>query len=153
MSDSRNIRLTLAYDGTNYCGWQVQSNGPSIQAALERAIERLTGVKSAVYSAGRTDSGVHALAQVANFHTTFPMPAENFRPALQTKLPHDIVILCTDGLTKMLEEQDILDYVLAFQGSPDQIGRQLIDAANARGGKDNTTVIVIAPSKADGSAP
>ena len=52
----------------------------------------------------------------------------------------------------MLEEQDILDYVLAFQGSSDQIGRQLIDAANARGGKDNTTVIVIAPSRADNSA-
>lgn len=93
MPDSRNIRLTLAYDGTNYCGWQVQSNGPSIQAALERAIQRLTGVKSAVYSAGRTDSGVHALGQVANFRTTFPMPPENFRPALQTKLPEDIVIL------------------------------------------------------------
>jgi serine/threonine protein phosphatase PrpC len=59
--------------------------------------------------------------------------------------PHDIVMLCTDGLTKMLEEQDILDCVLAFQRSPDEMCRQLIDAANARGGKDNTTVIVIAP--------
>ena len=67
--------------------------------------------------------------------------------------PNDIVILCTDGLTKMLEEQEILDCVLAFQGSSDQIGRHLIDAANARGGKDNTTVIVIAPSRADSSAP
>lgn len=93
MATLRNIRLTLAYDGTNYCGWQVQANGPSIQAALERAIERLTGAKSAVYSAGRTDSGVHALGQVANFHTEFPIPPENFRPALQTKLPEDIVIL------------------------------------------------------------
>jgi serine/threonine protein phosphatase PrpC len=61
--------------------------------------------------------------------------------------PHDIVILCTDGLTKMLEEQDILDCVLAFQRSPDEMCRQLIDAANARGGKDNTTVIVIAPTE------
>ena len=61
--------------------------------------------------------------------------------------PHDIVILCTDGLTKMLEEQDILDYVLTFQESPDEMCRQLIDAANARGGKDNTTVIVIAPTE------
>lgn len=93
MAPLRNIRLTLAYDGTNYCGWQVQSNGPSIQAALERAIERLTGVKSDVLSAGRTDSGVHALGQVASFKTTFPMPPENFKPALQTKLPRDIVIL------------------------------------------------------------
>ena len=59
--------------------------------------------------------------------------------------PHDIVILCTDGLTKMLEEQEILDYALPFQESPDEMCRQLIDAANVRGGKDNTTVIVIAP--------
>lgn len=93
MIPSRNIRLTLAYDGTRYCGWQVQTNGPSIQAALERAIERLTGEKSAVFSAGRTDSGVHALGQVANFRTTFPIPAGNFRPALQTKLRDDIIIL------------------------------------------------------------
>jgi protein phosphatase len=61
--------------------------------------------------------------------------------------PHDIVILCTDGLTKALEEQDILKYVLAFQKSPDEMCRQLINAANARGGKDNTTVIVIAPTE------
>lgn len=93
MENLRNIRLTLAYDGTNYCGWQVQSNGPSIQAALEHAIERVTGTRSAVYSAGRTDSGVHALGQVANFHTKCPIPAANFRPALQTRLPPDIVIL------------------------------------------------------------
>src|SRR5579872_4284966 len=89
----RNIRLTLAYDGTSFCGWQVQKNGPSVQAALERAIEKLTGEKSAVFSAGRTDSGVHALGQVANFHTTSAIPAENFRPALQAFLPHDIVVL------------------------------------------------------------
>src|SRR5262249_54671314 len=93
METMRNIRLTLAYDGTNYCGWQVQTNGPSIQAALERAIERVTGTKSPVFSAGRTDSGVPALGQVANFPTTFPLPAENFRSALQTKLPRDIVLL------------------------------------------------------------
>ena len=66
--------------------------------------------------------------------------------------PNNILILCTDGLTQMLEEQDILDYVLTFQESPDEMCRQLIDAANARGGKDNTTVIVIAPSRADDSA-
>ena len=90
---SRNIRLTLAYDGTNYCGWQVQKNGPSLQATIERAILKLTGEQSALFSAGRTDSGVHALGQVANFHTTCAIPAENFRPALQAFLPHDIVIL------------------------------------------------------------
>ena len=63
--------------------------------------------------------------------------------------PHDILILCTDGLTKMLEDQEILDYALVFQGSPGEMCRQLIDAANSRGGKDNTTVLVIAPSRTD----
>jgi len=93
MNNVRNIRLTLAYDGTEYCGWQVQSNGPTVQAKLEKAIEKLTGKHSAVYSAGRTDSGVHALGQVANFHTKATIPAENFRPALQSCLRNDIVIL------------------------------------------------------------
>lgn len=87
-----NIRLTLAYDGTGYCGWQVQSNGPSIQAAVERAVERLTGEKCAVYSAGRTDSGVHALGQVANFKTSSQIPPANLPAALQAFLPEDIVI-------------------------------------------------------------
>lgn len=87
-----NIRLTLAYDGTNYCGWQVQSNGVTIQEKVERAIERLTGEKCAVYSAGRTDSGVHAIGQVANFHTTSAIPAANWRSALQAFLPGDIII-------------------------------------------------------------
>ena len=73
-----------------------------------------------------------------------PLPPDITIHPLQ---PHDIVILCTDGLTKMLEEQEILDYALAFQGSPGEICRQLIDDANSRGGKDNTTVIVIAPKQ------
>ena len=71
---------------------------------------------------------------------------------IQSLHSHDIVIICTDGLTKMLEEQDILDCVLTSQRSPDEMCRQLIDAANAHGGKDNTTVIVVAPSRADSSA-
>lgn len=96
MPETRNIRLKLAYDGTNYVGWQVQTNGLSIQTVLERAIEKLTGEKCPVLSAGRTDSGVHALGQIANFHTTCAIPAKNFRPALQAFLPHDIVVLEAD---------------------------------------------------------
>ena len=93
VENMHNIRLTLAYDGGKFCGWQVQTNGPTIQAELERAIRDLTGEKVSVYSAGRTDSGVHALGQVANFHTTSPIPPEQFRPALQTRLPPEIVLL------------------------------------------------------------
>jgi tRNA pseudouridine38-40 synthase len=93
MPPQRNIRLTLAYDGTNYVGWQVQKNGLSIQEVLEKAIEKLTGEKCPVLSAGRTDSGVHALGQVANFFTTSVIPAKKLRPAIQDFLPHDIVIL------------------------------------------------------------
>ncbi|MGQ0633779.1 MAG: tRNA pseudouridine(38-40) synthase TruA [Planctomycetaceae bacterium] len=92
-SAPRNIRLTIAYVGTRYCGWQVQPNGPTVQAAVERAVLEVTGEASPVYSAGRTDSGVHALGQVANFQTTCAIPARNLRPALQTRLPDDIVVL------------------------------------------------------------
>ena len=69
----RNIRMTIAYDGTNYVGWQVQPNGPSIQSTIERALAKLTGENISVLSAGRTDSGVHALGQVSEHtcHRTF----------------------------------------------------------------------------------
>lgn len=92
----RNIRLTLAYDGTNYVGWQVQPNGPTVQAALEEAVRKLTGETVRVLSAGRTDSGVHALGQVANFHTKSTIPVEKFRPALENFLPDDIAVRHAD---------------------------------------------------------
>lgn len=88
----RNIRLTLAYDGTDYVGWQVQPNGPSVQAALQKAVEKLTGSPANVLAAGRTDSGVHAIGQVANFRTTSTIPCENIRTGLQRFLPDDIVV-------------------------------------------------------------
>lgn len=91
----RCIQLILAYDGTDYCGWQVQPNGPTIQAALEDAIEKLTSERVSVTVAGRTDSGVHALGQVAAFRTESGIPTDNFRPGLQTFLPEDIVVLET----------------------------------------------------------
>ena len=93
---SRNIRLTLAYDGTRYAGWQVQPDRVSLQSTIEEAITALTGEKVSLLSAGRTDAGVHALGQVANFVTNSSIPAEKWRPALQTKLPPDIVIRHSD---------------------------------------------------------
>jgi tRNA pseudouridine38-40 synthase len=88
----RNIRLTLAYDGTHYVGWQIQPNGPSIQAAVKSAIEKLTGETANVLAAGRTDSGVHALGQVANFRTDSSIPCEKICTGLQRFLSEDIVI-------------------------------------------------------------
>lgn len=95
-SPTRNIRLRLAYDGTGYAGWQVQPRRPTVQGCLEEAIRKVTGQAVRVLSAGRTDAGVHALGQVANFHTAFPIPPHKWRPALQACLPADIVILESD---------------------------------------------------------
>jgi tRNA pseudouridine38-40 synthase len=88
----RNIRLTLAYDGTNYVGWQVQPNGVSVQSVVAAAIEKLTGESPTLLAAGRTDAGVHALGQVANFRTNTAIPCENIRAGLQSYLPHDIAV-------------------------------------------------------------
>jgi tRNA pseudouridine38-40 synthase len=84
--------MTVAYDGTNYVGWQIQPNGESVQAAIERAILKLTGEQISVLSAGRTDSGVHALGQVVSFRTDSPIPCDGFRKALQKFLEPDVVI-------------------------------------------------------------
>ncbi len=90
----RSIQVTLAYDGSGYCGWQVQPNGPTVQASFEQAVERLTGQPVKVTAASRTDSGVHALGQVAAFRTASRIPIDRFRPGLQTFLPDDIVVVC-----------------------------------------------------------
>jgi tRNA pseudouridine38-40 synthase len=93
---ARNIRLTLAYDGTRYAGWQVQPDRVSLQSTIEEAIESLTGERVSLLSAGRTDAGVHALGQVATFVTESSIPPEKWRPALQSKLPPDIVVRESD---------------------------------------------------------
>lgn len=96
MSAPRNIRLRIAYDGTRYCGWQVQPNRVTVQGCVEEAIRKTCGESHRLLCAGRTDSGVHALGQVANFTTSARIPPEKWRPALQAHLPEDIVILESD---------------------------------------------------------
>lgn len=88
----RNLRMTVAYDGSGYVGWQVQPNGPSVQTAVETALQKLTDEKITVLAAGRTDSGVHALGQVVSFRTASPIPVEGFRKALVKFLPPDITV-------------------------------------------------------------
>lgn len=88
----RNIKLILEYDGSNYHGWQSQANASSIQGVLEKAVSKLTGESCQIIGSGRTDAGVHALGQVANFFTNSKIPSEKFSYAINNLLPPDIVI-------------------------------------------------------------
>jgi len=89
----RNIKLVIEYKGSNYCGWQVQKNGTSIQSVIVKAIEKATGENVALSASGRTDAGVHALGQVANFKTASNIPSERFAIAINSFLPEDISIV------------------------------------------------------------
>lgn len=90
----RKIRLVLEYDGTNYAGWQIQARGEAtIQAEIERAVEKVTGKSSRVHCAGRTDAGVHAGGQVAHFTTESAITAARLAAALNQNLPGDIAVL------------------------------------------------------------
>ena len=89
----RNLKLTLAYDGTDFSGWQVQPRAATVQGTLASAIGRLTGENVLPQGSGRTDAGVHALAQVATFATASSVPTENFLKALNDLLPASIRIL------------------------------------------------------------
>ena len=89
----KRIKLTIAYDGTNYCGWQIQPNGMTVEEVLNKALKKLTGEDILVIGASRTDSGVHALGNVAVFDTETTIPAERIAMALNQRLPEDIVII------------------------------------------------------------
>lgn len=86
----RNIRLVISYDGTDFQGWQRQPNVPTIQEAVESAVERIVGAHVSVSASGRTDAGVHAANQVANFTTESPIPCANLAKALNDLLPPSV---------------------------------------------------------------
>ena len=84
----------MEYDGTPFSGWQLQKDRRTIQGELQRAVQEVANVKKAVVvGSGRTDAGVHALGQVANFHTTSPVPARKWAEALNAHLPPEIAVL------------------------------------------------------------
>jgi tRNA pseudouridine38-40 synthase len=89
----RNIRMKVAYDGTDYNGFQTQPGGNTVQDIIERAIEILTGTKSKIIGSGRTDARVHAMGQVFNFHTDSRIAVERWALALNSRLPEDIRIV------------------------------------------------------------
>ncbi len=90
---SKRVFMKIAYDGTNYCGWQIQINGITVEEIINRELSSLLGEEIAVIGASRTDSGVHALGNVAVFDTETRIPAEKICFALNQRLPEDIRIL------------------------------------------------------------
>lgn len=88
----RNIKLIIEYDGTRFHGWQKQPTILTVQGELENLISQLLGEEVILFGSGRTDKGVHAKGQVANFHTNSKIPGEKFKYAINNHLPNDIVI-------------------------------------------------------------
>ncbi len=91
-----NIKLTVEYEGTAYAGWQRQPHQPTVQAAIEDALFKITQQHIRAVGAGRTDSGVHALGQVVSFHTDKPLAAIQWASALNSTLPKDISAISSD---------------------------------------------------------
>lgn len=108
----RNIKLTIQYDGTNYYGWQKQPSKISIQETIEKAIENATGEKVELIGSGRTDRGVHANGQVANFSSEIKIPDEKIKLVLNSFLPEDIAIL------------ESVEVPLAFHSRYDAVGKE-----------------------------
>jgi tRNA pseudouridine38-40 synthase len=92
----QNIKLTLAYDGTDFSGWQIQPGQPTIQGALADVLEKLTQQRPAIQGAGRTDAGVHATGQVANFKTPSELSAGEFQRACNALLPPSIRVVAAE---------------------------------------------------------
>ena len=88
----KRVKLIVSYDGTNYCGWQIQPNGITVEEVLNQHLSELLREPIRVTGASRTDAGVHAMGNVAVFDTSARMPAEKISYALNTRLPEDIRI-------------------------------------------------------------
>lgn len=100
MSEARNIKLLLAYDGTCYAGWQRQNDLPTIQGVIEERLAVMTGETIVLHGAGRTDAGAHALGMVANFLTRKAIPCAGFIKGLNSMLPDDIRVLAAEEADK-----------------------------------------------------
>lgn len=102
---TRNIRLILRYDGTNYAGWQFQKNAKTLQQVLEGALEKITGAKVKLTGSGRTDSGVHAKYQVANFKTKSRLSLGSLKAAINSYIPKDILVTAIKEVSLKFDSQ------------------------------------------------
>lgn len=89
----KNIKLIIEFDGSNFCGWQKQPKGRTVQETIEKAIYKATNESIEINGSSRTDAGVHAKGMVANFFTNSTIPAEKFREAINVRLPEDVSII------------------------------------------------------------
>jgi tRNA pseudouridine38-40 synthase len=121
----RNIKLTVSYDGTDFFGWQTQPNRRTVQETLEAAIAALTGEERVRLNAsGRTDTGVHALGQVVNFHTETKYPPDVLLRAVNARLPEDVVITAAEEAAESFDanrdaRRKLYRYVLHDGDVPD----------------------------------
>ncbi len=125
----RNLKLTIEYDGTAYHGWQVQARDITIQEAIETALSTMTREKIRLAGSGRTDAGVHALGQVANFKTDSRIPADAFFAGLNSLLPDDIVITACKAVdddfhARFSVKNKTYQYRIYNHPGPKAIGRQ-----------------------------
>lgn len=101
----QNIMLTIEYVGTNYCGWQVQPNGTAVQEVLTKAIKKITRKTPKLTASGRTDAGVHARGQVANFLTDARLTPAEFQRAINANTPKDIAVIAAQRVPKEFHAQ------------------------------------------------
>jgi len=125
----RNFKLTIEYDGTGYRGWQRQAQGPTIQGEIEKALRTMTRAPVALIGSGRTDAGVHALGQVANFRCGTRLSAEIFQRGLNSLLPPDIVIRRCEAVDGQFHarfdaQNKTYRYRILNHATPAAIGRQ-----------------------------
>jgi len=125
----KNIKLTITYDGTNYHGWQVQKDKRTIQGTIELQLKKITGEKIRLIGSGRTDAGVHALNQVANFKTSSDLTPLQIQKALNSLLPEDIYIKSAEYVplefhARYMAKSKIYEYRILNRQEPDIFQRK-----------------------------
>ena len=125
----KRFKLTVAYDGTDYCGWQIQPNGVTVEEVLNRKLSELTGENITVIGASRTDSGVHALGNVAVFDSDTTIPADRIACAVNCRLPDDIVVVKSEEVPpgwhpRYRDSVKTYEYCILNRQMPDPIRRR-----------------------------
>ena len=129
MPGVRNFKIIIEYDGSQYCGWQRQNNDPTIQETIEKALMKMTDQKISVIGSGRTDAGVHAYGQVANFKCDTRLSAGDFLGGLNSLTPEDIVIAACEEVpdefhARFSATSKIYQYRILNRSNPAAIMRQ-----------------------------